>query len=255
MKRELKQKIEKANEQIKRLKEWYKERQYCFELMDLKLHDCSYYAYGKMEEDFPLCTENNTTDYFYNFCNQSYYLFKVELAHEGINFCKMVHYLGRTSSFWLHDRNTFQMTGRGYEINWHDTMCNIGNEADYACIGYLSYDDYGMVIGIDEEYPEESNIELNWLIEDMYTYITNEFEGVVYVGEKIKDFKDNQVEYFKEYLKNEEEYLRLQKEEQELEEETCNELINGFEVSEELRKRLQVLSSSTLRMMKEELNI
>lgn len=255
MKRELKQKIEKANEQIKRLKKWYKERQYCFELMDLKLHDCSFYAYDKMEEDFPLCAENDATDLFYNFCDQSYHLFTDELTHEGIDFNKMVHHLGRTSSFWLHDRNTFQMTGRGYEIDWHDTMCNIGNEADYACIGYLSYDDYGMVIGIDEEYPEESNIELNWLIEDMYTYITNEFEDVVYVGEKIKDFKDNQVEYFKECLENEEEYLRLQKEEDELEEKSCKELIDSFGVSEKLRRRLQVLSSSTLRMMKEELNI
>lgn len=254
MKRELKQKIEKANEQIKRLKEWYKERQYCFELMDLKLHDCSFYAYDKIEEEFLLCGENSA-DYFYDFCQQSYDVFINELTQEGINFNKMVHHLGRTSSFWLHDRNTFQMTGRGYEIDWHDTMCDIGNEADYACIGYLSYDDYGMVIGIDEEYPEESDIELNWLIEDMYTYITNEFEDVVYVGEKIKDFKDNQVEYFMEYLKNEEEYLRLQKEEQELEEKSCKELIDSFGVSEKLRQRLQVLSSSTLKMLKEELNI
>lgn len=218
MKRELKQKIEKANEQIKRLKKWYKERQYCFELMNLKLHDCLCYSYSKLEEEFPLCTENDTMNYFNDFCEQSYDVFINELTQEGINFNKMVHYLGRTSSFWLHDRNTFQMTEKGYEIDWHDTMREIGNKADYACIGYLSYDDYGMVIGIDEEYPEESNIELNWLIEDMYVYITNEFEDVVYVGEKIKDFKDNQVEYFKEYSEYVEEVLRRQKEERELEE-------------------------------------
>lgn len=70
---EIKELIVKANKQCKRIKDYIIENKGMFSSMDLKLHDASFYEFGKMENDFPMCFKENEDrscgyTYFYGFC-------------------------------------------------------------------------------------------------------------------------------------------------------------------------------------------
>ena len=146
---ELKEMIIKANEQLKRIRDYVTEHDAAFSDMNLKLHDASYYQCADMEKDFPLCFADNEKryedSYFYQFCEATYDQFTDWCTEEGIDFNKMCHHIGRTSSFYLYDKEIVQR--ERWNVRWDWTMYNCFNE-----LGYTNY--YQMV-----EFTKEGNID------------------------------------------------------------------------------------------------
>lgn len=220
---ELEKLVTKANEQIQRIKDWYSEHSAAFNYMDLKLHDVSFYCYEGMKEDFPLCYKNDgkgEDSYFYTFCEIEYDSFVEDLKENfGIDFKDYRFQLGRTSSFYLHDQNIFSV--RGYRIEWEYTIYDILYwHSGYVCTtcdkdGKIDLNktltEFKEADINNEETMKRFVEELNWLTTEMYDEVTKHFEDMLKVYEYIKDFKDNQVENFKEWLQYYEDELAEEK--------------------------------------------
>lgn len=223
--KELKEMIIKANEQLKRIRDYVTEHDAAFADMNLKLHNAIYYQCTDMEKDFPLCFADNEKryedSYFYQFCEATYDQFTDWCAEEGIDFNKMCHHIGRTSSFYLYDKEIVQRERWNVRCDW--TMYNCFNE-----LGYTNY--YQMVeftkegnideeetLKFDEDYWTESEWideikpAIRYIIEEMYDDFVKEVADIIKVYEYIKDTKDNQVEYFKEWLQFYEDELAEEK--------------------------------------------
>lgn len=217
------EKIIKANEQIKKVVDYLKEHEEAFKSMNLKLYDVSYYFMNnEMEEKFPLTYADNEgrngwSDFDW-FCDDNYRMFKEDLEMNfGINFSKMCYYIGRTSSFYLHDDtielDRYDNTDIDATIEnficeyYNDNYCNIEN-------GTIQIDEY-YLDNEDIDYSEEIENELDYIISDLYNDVVNYCKDIITVYEIIKNFKDNQVKYFKEYLECQEERLQEEKEERE----------------------------------------
>lgn len=200
---EIKELVAKANEQCKRIKDYIAENEGMFDSMDLKLHDASFYEYRNMEKEFPLCYADNEecseNSYFYRFCNSTYDQFTDWCAEEKIDFRAMCHHIGRTSSFYLYDKDLVQReNGR---INWSWTMYNIFNELGYSnYYQLLEFDNEGNVDEEEsfkcnedyytrEEWIEELKPALQYIVDDMYDDFIREIEDVKKVYEYIKDTK------------------------------------------------------------------
>ena len=222
---ELKILFAKANEQIERIKNYIIEHEDMFGSMDLKLHDASFYEYRDMEKDFPLCYANNERaseySYFYRFCDDTYEQFIEWCSEEGIDFNKMIHHIGRTSSFYLYDREIVQR--ERWDVRWDWTMYNCFNElgysSNYQLVEFkedgmideektLLFDDYYWT---EEQWIEEVKPAVQYIIDEMYDDFIKEVADIEKVYEYIKDTKDNQVEYFKEYLQFYEDDLEEEK--------------------------------------------
>lgn len=205
----------KANEQIQRIKEWYEEHESAFEYMDLKLHDVSYYCCSKMVTEFPLCYANDRNDeysYFYLFCDDEYRCMNEFLAdNHKIKFNDFWHQLGRTSSFYLHNQDVFKF--ERHQINWYWTMNGIVSEIYGTYYGnYTEFDENGDVnlagslAYIEANYSDKEGAmeslknELEWLATEMFDDVQEYFADMFVVYDYIKNFKENQVEYFKEWL-------------------------------------------------------
>ena len=63
--REIKELITKANEQLRKIREYITEHKDMFDSLDLKLHDASLYEYRDIEKDFPLCFVDKLGRYEY----------------------------------------------------------------------------------------------------------------------------------------------------------------------------------------------
>lgn len=212
---EIKELITKANEQCKRIKDYITDNAAMFEPMNLKLYDASYYEFDEMSKDFPLCYNENKDrscgyTYFYDFCEDAWDQFLEWCKEEKINFGNMRHNIGFTSSFYLYEK---ELVERDHgKINWSWTMWNIFNELGYT--NYESMVEFDSNGNVDEEktfsyesqyYTREEWIEevkpaLRYIINEMYDNFIKEIADVKNVYEYIKGVKDNQVEYFKEYL-------------------------------------------------------
>ena len=222
---EIKKIISKANEQCKRIKDYIVENKDMFDSMNLKLYDANFYEYKDMKKEFPLCYADNEecseNSYFYRFCESTYDQFIDWCAEEKIDFRAMCHHIGRTSSFYLYDKKLIQR--KNGKINWSWTMYNIFNELGYSNYYLLiEFDDKGNVDEEElfkynedyytkEEWIEELKPALQYIIDEMYNDFLKEIKDVKRVYECIKDIKDNQVEYFKEYLENYEYNLQYEK--------------------------------------------
>lgn len=225
----------KANEEVKKVAEYLKENEDMFDMMDLKLHDASFYDY---EKEFPLCykdDEENTNGYnnFYYFCEDNYNMF-VEYLKENFNidFEKMKKQVGRTSKFYLAD--------------WIETThCRLNIENTIDTLLY----NYGVDDCIEFNNDNEIIVRLSHTIEDeevqeelenvvgFYDWFMEEIKDIKIVYDIIKNFKDNQIEYFKDYLRYKEE--RLQEEineevkEQEERKENVNQIKEKYNISDE----------------------
>lgn len=206
---------ELANEQLRKCMDWLEANKDAFQYMDLKLHDASYYMYDKAEEEFPLVAEEyNLDDVFYWFCDDSYDSFVMDLdVNLGIDFDKMRHQLGRTSSFYLHDGSIIEFTGRYRdEIPWESVLYDFINK-----FGYMdAVPDITPEGTIDENDPylADCGANIEYIENEMYDDWIKEFGPVVEVYNYIKDFKDNQVEYIQEYLQNMEDNIEYDREQE-----------------------------------------
>jgi len=206
----------KANEEVKKVVEYLRENEEMFDMMDLKLHEASFYDYSK---DFPLCyksDEKNTTGYtnFYYFCEDNYDMFIEDLKESfNIDFGKIRKQVGRTSKFYLAD---FVETTH-CKIDIKDTLNNL--LCDCATLNYTDITDdfeivpYGNCTEDDEEVLDELEE-----ISGFYDWFIDKIEDMKTVYDIISDFKENQVKYYKEFLENEEERLQEEVDEEATEE-------------------------------------
>jgi len=228
-------KIKLANEQIQKTKDYIDNNIDALNYMDLKLHDANYYAYLKLDEDFPLVAkENNIDDLFDLFCENSYDMFVEDLQEcHNINFEKMRRQLGRTSKFYLHDRTIFDIVHCEIQFslesildNYFSSYCEIAD--------YLNDKDFIVAEKIEEEYDEdgfEGSIledEIDYIINNMYDDVINYMHDILIVYDLIQNFKNNQIEYFKEYLQMVNEELEYKQEQENQATESQNDLINSI---------------------------
>ena len=169
------------------------------EYTDLKLHDASFYCYRNMSDDFPLCyanDENGEYSYFYRFCDQSFDQFKENLNEKKIDFFKTVDYIGHTSKFYCyagHDENAENIIN---DFIAGDYSFDIEN-------GRFSFSQYyGMSEIIND---------LEYFVKNALNDFKEKTADAVTIYNMIKNFKENQTEYFKEFLEFYESELQEEK--------------------------------------------
>lgn len=195
----LKNKINQLNKEIKKIYKHIEENEDIFGYMDLKLYDASYYIYSDMEKDYP-DLKNDKINIFNDFTELNFNMFIEDLK---INYCidfnNMIDSIGRSSSFYLYK-----------DIGYIDKNMGVIEELSYKYYGIPLLFDYDYIYN---DYFLEYNenmindyydliIDLNDLIEDIYIYFKKDIKDIKTVYNYIKDFKNNQIEYFKEFIKD-----------------------------------------------------
>lgn len=254
----LQEKIKKANSEIERVANYLKEHEEAFRPMNLKLYDAFYYFMSdEMKKDFPLTYEDNDDTSFNWFCEDSYRSFVEDMTEcYGINFEKMQNFINRTSRFYLYHNII--------EVDKYEDICINKTIENFICDSYsggyssyceIIYDNNYSNFKIDVEllnryfhdenidYSEDIENELDYIINELYNDVTIYCHDIIRIYNEVKNFKDNQVKYFKEYLACEEEELELKKEEEErIEKENkdnCINIKNKYNISDEDMKTLQ----------------
>ena len=202
----MKKLIDQANENLARAIEIFKENEDALDYMDLKLHSAFYYS-SDIKDDFPEL-EDDENDLFYWYCEDTYNQMIEDFKERGYDFDKR-EYVGRTSSFYLDkdyqtdykftymdDLLTHIVDKHGYNDAMPDIEDGKINEND----PYLEYEGCNIGYIASEDFIKDLEGDLAPII-GMYSYI--------------KDVKDNQVKYFKEYLANRQEIVIYEKEKEE----------------------------------------
>lgn len=168
--------------------------------MDLKLHYASTENVDFEHYDAKITFDNEVQSrWFYTFCDDMYEQFLNDLMTvRGIDFKDLKDSLGRTSSFYLgklhnneEDKYCCALTEASYEFN----ITNLEFNEDENGIHFIDNDLSGY-----EDIEDAVNGMLA-LVETMYDDLKGNLDEIIYVYDYIKDFKDNQVEYFKDYVK------------------------------------------------------
>lgn len=243
-------KIKAENEMLK-VVEYLRKNENAFHSMDLKLHDVSYYIYTDMEEDFPLCYKNDTNDeynYFCLFCEDNYNLFIEDLKESfNIDFDKIRVNIGRTSKFYLHNYIEFY----NGNIHYTNSMLNILQEFEnITCLEIvedfkISISEYDL-----KNYKDDVILELEYIINEFYNDTVKHCKDCIITYGVLKDFKENQVEIFKEYLSYYEEELKEQKEIEEQEENSRLEALNKFsDIQKEIYNKYLINSEDLQKLL------
>lgn len=172
--------------------------------MDLKLHYASTENVDFEHYDAKITFDNEVQSrWFYTFCDDMYEQFLNDLMTvKGIDFNELKDSLGRTSSFYLgklhnteKDKYSCALTEASYEFATYygDELTFSENENGI----YLTISD-----NIADERIEETVNDMLEMTEVIYSDLKNKLDEIIYVYDYIKDFKDNQVEYFKDYVKD-----------------------------------------------------
>lgn len=219
----LEKEIINANKQCIKVKNYIKEHEDMFNAMDLKLHDASFYECEDMEKDFPLCYSDKEEYNFYRFCDSTYNQFIDWCEEQNIDFRAMCHSIGRTSSFYLYEKEL--VLRENGKINWSWTLYNIfylgySNILEFDNEGNIDIEESFRCNGdyyTKEEWNEKLKSALQYITDEMYNDFMKEIKNVKKVYEYIKDTKDNQIKYFKEWLEIYEEDLQCDKDKKEKE--------------------------------------
>lgn len=208
--------MDMADEENKKLITWLNENIDAFQMMDLKLHDASFYEYDKLDEEYPLVAKDYADarelfSPFCAFCESCYDQFTDWLAEEKIDWNKMQHQVGRTSSFYLHDEGNFVCVSKTAYQNCVDIprtlSCIMGELGyEYEDVEYL---DNGLIDreSVVKKYPD-GRLNLFYIASgQMLREAKEKLEDTIKVYQYIKDVKDNQVAYFKEWLDAQEDIL------------------------------------------------
>jgi hypothetical protein len=209
----LQQKLDLANEQFAKVVNYINTNISMFSSMNLKLH----HAAALDLEKFPLCKKyqekSNTFSLFHDFCEINYNLFVEDLKeNHNINFQEMQNHIGRTSSFYLYDfyatyNQKLQLNEMIYNFidcyDFEDLTINDNLQLEIESQIYDKENDYNY----DKDDVEEISTHLDYFIEDFYNDFTKHCKDMEVVYNLIKDFKDNQIKYYEEYLENFEEEL------------------------------------------------
>ena len=168
--------------------------------MDLKLHYASTENVDFEHYDAKITFDNEVQSrWFYTFCDDMLEQFLNDLMTvKGIDFNELKDNIGRTSSFYLgklhteKDKYSCALTEARYEFN----ITNLEFNEDKNGIHFIDNDLSGY-----EDIEDAVNGMLA-LVETMYDDLKDKLDEIIYVYDYIKDFKDNQVEYFKDYVKD-----------------------------------------------------
>lgn len=168
--------------------------------LDLKLHEAAYtnidfegYYGAKITFD-----NEAQSDWFYMFCEDSYNMFIEDLQNEyNIDFDELRDNVGRTSSFYLGNLHSSELL---------DTLANASETYMYGGLNIAIIDN---LISIDVknsvDYFEDLEDFANALLDFaycIYDEVEESLEPIITVYDYITSFKNNQVEYFKEYVEN-----------------------------------------------------
>lgn len=188
---------EALNRCFKRLKENEKKWN---ESLNLKLYDC--FGMNEIETDFGKIVLNDdvASDTFYTFCESSYDMMLEDLKeNDNINFVDIADYIGRTSSFYIgkaHNNNKDKYTVALAMLS--STWNNSDIVAEETEAGFKLSDDIS-----------EGDFDLEEYLNDMLDIAQNvekefeeSFHEIEVVYDYITSFKENQVEYFKDYVLN-----------------------------------------------------
>lgn len=232
--------IGKANEQVQRVMDWVKEHSAAFLPMNLKLYDAYYYdGSEKAKKEFPLTYAESYSEFEW-FCNQQWEMFDDWLAENGIEWSgqnEIAHYIGRTSSFFLHDREIVD-ENRYYSINYDAILDNF-LYYEWHCYTLPTKDGFVDTEINVEDYEECYAEYVDWIINSFFKEFTEKFDDTIKVYEYVHDTKENQVAYFKSYLEINEEVLQEQKDEDNRYEDERKSLLSKFtnEVVREIYER------------------
>lgn len=198
--------INKANENLNKAIQIFQDNEKAFSSMNLKLHDASYYAWSA-KEDYPEI-EDDMTDIFYLFCEVSYDQMLEYFEEQGYDF-ENRSYIGHTSSFYL---------DKGYQFDrisdMDNLLYNVIEKNGYAYDITPEIKD-GKLDETDEWFDETSE-NIQYIASDEFLEDLNkDISPIIGMYEYIKDFKENQVEYFKEFLEYKREEILYEKEQKE----------------------------------------
>lgn len=180
----------------KELKKIILENVEAFKSMDLKLHDISFAVY---EAHYPPYFERNLDSYFDEFCRINF-----DLLTEETNFSKYAEYVGKTSRFYLFDRDICRFVQKlDSNSKLIDRIaCDMIYTYDHCTENYLPLE------SDSRKWNEEDwkNMEIIY-IEGGYNGDNNIFSAVIAdtldrikTYKYIESFKKNQVAYWNEYI-------------------------------------------------------
>lgn len=167
--------------------------------MDLKLHYARAENVDFEHYDAKITFDNEAQSrWFYTFCDNTFEQFLNDLMIvKGIDFKELRDNVG-TSSFYLgklhnteKDKFSCALAEASYEFN----ITNLEFNEDENGIHFIDNDLSGY------EDVEDAVNGMLALVETMYDDLKDKLDEIIYVYDYIKDFKDNQVEYFKDYVK------------------------------------------------------
>ena len=202
-----------AQKTVEALGDFYDKHTDFLSVHNLKLYDAFFYNNSEeMQKDFPLCysnTEKNNVNYFYEFCEQAYEDYRNLFPYHADN----EKYIGRTSSFYFipQDASDYidSTTYTNKENFIGDLFSYIVHDVNASC--YISLSNKNSILFDDkEEVLSNKEIFENvcCYLEDIGNYdVELLFADALELYEYVADFKENQVEYFKNFLHNEEETL------------------------------------------------
>lgn len=169
--------------------------------MDLKLHYACTENVDFEHYDAKITFDNEVQSrWFYTFCDDMFEQFLNNLmTDKGIDFKELRDNIGRTSRFYLgklhnteKDKYSCALAKASYEFS----ITNLEFNEDENGIHFIDND----LSGYEEDIEDTVNGMLA-LAETMYDDLKDKLDEIIYVYDYIKDFKDNQVEYFKDYVK------------------------------------------------------
>lgn len=206
--------VKMANKEIEKVKAMLEEKAEYFATRNLKLYDIAYNE--DLQEEFGL-SDDQYNEAFYWFCNDSFADFEEWMQEERID-NRVMQYIGRSSSFNLIPMNDIIQLDRYGNIDFENSICqyvwiDIGHNSNIDSLidadGKISIEkvrQYLSSVGNDFYCitVEEAAASLKGGIVDLIENIVSAFEYSLEDVEKVhyylKDFKENQVEYFREYL-------------------------------------------------------
>ena len=166
------------------------------EYMDLKLHDCASIDSIEIKKDGLSITVNNVYETFFDiFCEESYQQFLEDCRIErGIDFNELRDYVGRTSKFYLgnlHDNDYISILQEySYDFNASSFEVKYDNVTGKYIIKFT-----------DDDNIEESVVaEMLQVSKSIYNDINNALVDIISVYQFIDDFKNKQVELYKNFI-------------------------------------------------------
>lgn len=163
--------------------------------LDLKLHDaCCASIDFELNNAMVTFSSEEQSDWFSFFCEIEFDNFKDWLAEEGIN-SNIMEYVGRTSQFYLgslHSSNLLDtLAAASYEYMDNNLLITENQDGVFINKECLEYFD---------DIEDFVNALLSFT-EAVYKEVEESLKDIIKVYDYITDFKKNQVEYFRDFVR------------------------------------------------------